>query len=120
MMLPISVVAPFIAAIVAGCAAGGGGGGVTAFSTTTAASRRTQNLAPMPTATSFSFTAQNNNYHDIVLRTSRRVVESWSTSCHSSRQFMRWQKSSSLSTALFIANTSEDEDDNISDIKIGR
>ena len=113
MMLPNSVVAPFIAAILAGCVAGGGGG-VTAFSTAAAASRRTQNLAPMQlsaTATSFSFTAQSNNYHDIVLRSSRRVVAALSTSCHS-RQFMRWQKSSSLSTALFIANTSEDDNNN--------
>ncbi len=45
-MLPISVVAPFIAAILAGCVAGGVG--VTAFSTAAAAaSRRTQNLVPM-------------------------------------------------------------------------
>lgn len=51
-MLPIiSVVAPFIAAILAGCTAGGGGGGVTAFSTATTTSRRTQNLAPMQLST---------------------------------------------------------------------
>ena len=114
MMLPISVVAPFIAAILAGCVAGGGGG-VTAFSNT-ATSRRKHNLAPIQlsaTAASFAFTAQNNNYHDIVLlRSSQRLVESSSTSCHSSRQFMRRQKWSSLSTALFIANTSEEDDDN--------
>ena len=46
MMLPTSVVAPFIAAILAGCTAGGGG--VTAFSTVATTSRRTQNLALAP------------------------------------------------------------------------
>ncbi len=48
-MLPTSIIAPFIAAILAGCTAGGGV--VTAFSTAAAASRRTQNLAPMQLST---------------------------------------------------------------------
>ena len=62
--------------------------------------------------TSFAFTAQNNNNHHIIVsRSSRRVVASSSTSCHS-RQFMRRQKRLSLSTALFIANTSEDNSSN--------
>ena len=115
MMLPTSVVAPIIAAILAGCTAGGGGG-VTAFSTAATTSRRTQNLAPMQqlsaTTTSFSFTAQNNNHHDIVLRSSRRFVALPSTSCHGPQFFIRRQKWSSLSTALFSATITTSEEDN--------
>lgn len=51
MMLPISVVATFIAAILAGCVAGGRGGVAAAFSTF-ATCRRTHNLASMQLSTS--------------------------------------------------------------------